>query len=100
MPGDHDDLCVDLPLAHSRQRRQAIDAGQPDVEYDDVVDLPGEAIEARFSAVDRVDVVALVAQHTAQRAANARLIVNDQNGWHAGASYPGTLCLVFSTAAR
>ena len=36
-PGDDHDLRVDLPLAHPRQRRQAVHPRQPDVEHDDVV---------------------------------------------------------------
>ena len=80
--GDDDHLRVDLPLAHARQRRQAIHAGQPDVEDDDVEGAPAQALEAGLAAVDRVDVVSLVAQHPAQRAADAGLVVNDQNRWH------------------
>ena len=34
--GDQHDLRVDLPLAQPRQRRQAVHAGQPDVEHDQV----------------------------------------------------------------
>ena len=60
--------------------------GQPDVEHDDVEDAPAQAIEARLAAVDRVDVVALVAQHAAKRAAHARLVVNDQNRRHPGST--------------
>ncbi len=73
---------VDLTLAHPRQRRQPVHPRQPDVEHDDVVGLAPEPLETRLAAVDRVDLVAFVAQHAAQRAADARLVVNDQNGWH------------------
>ena len=62
---------VDLPLAHARQRGEAVHAGQPDVEHDDVVGLAAEPLEAGLAAVDGVDLVALVAQHAAERAADA-----------------------------
>ena len=34
--GDQHDLRVDLPLAQPRQRREAVHAGQPDVEHDQI----------------------------------------------------------------
>ena len=80
--GDDHDLRVDLPLAQPRQRGEAVHAGQPDVEHDDIVGVAGETLEAGLAAVDRVDAVALVAQHAAQRAADAGFVVDDQNGWH------------------
>jgi hypothetical protein len=72
----------DLPLAHARQRGKAVHPRQPDVEDDDVEDTPAQAIEAGLAAVDRIDVVSLVAQHAAEGAADARFVVNDQNRWH------------------
>ena len=80
--GDHDDLRFDLPLAHPRERGEAVHAGQPDVEHDDVVGLAAETLEAGFAAVDGVHLVALVAQHAAERAANAGFVVNEQDRWH------------------
>ena len=59
---------VDAALAQPRQRGQAVDAGQPDVEDDDVVRRAHDAIEAGLARLDRLDGVALVAQHAAQRA--------------------------------
>ena len=37
VPGNHDDLRVDAPIAQPLQRREAVDARQPDVEQDHVV---------------------------------------------------------------
>ena len=70
---------VDLPLAHARQRGEAVHARQPDVEHDDVVGLPAEPLETGLAAVDGVHLVALVAQHAAKRAAHAGFVVNDQD---------------------
>ena len=86
MTGDDHHLRVDLPLAHPRQRGQAVHPRQPDVEHDDVVGLARQPLEARLAAVDGVDVVAFVAQHAAQRAADAGLVVNDQDGGHQAGS--------------
>ena len=83
MPGDDDDLGVHLTLAHPRQRRQSVHSRQPHVEDDHVEDAPAQPVETGLAAVDGVDVVLLVAQHAAQRAAHARFVVNDQNGRHA-----------------
>ena len=65
VPRDHDDLRFDLPLAHARERGEPIHSRQPDVEDDDVVGLAAEALEARFPAVDRIDLVAFIAEDTA-----------------------------------
>ena len=82
MARDDHDLGVELPLAHPRQRRQAVHPGEPDIEQHDVVGLTGQTLEARLAAVDGVDAVALVAQHSAERAADARFVIDDQNGRH------------------
>ena len=45
---DEDDLRVDLPLAQPRQRREAVHAGQPDVEHDQVDRPSRDPIETRL----------------------------------------------------
>jgi len=37
VPGDHHDRRIDTPLTQMRERRQTVDARQPDVQHDDVV---------------------------------------------------------------
>ena len=78
--GDHHDRGIHAPLAQALQRRQAVHARQPDVEHDDVVGRARHPVEAGFAAVDRVDRIALVAQHAAQRAAHAGFVVDDEDG--------------------
>ena len=80
MPGDHHHRGVHLPVAQALERHEPVDAGQPDVEQDDVVRGPREPVEAGFPAVDGVDLVALVAQDADERRADARLVVDDQYG--------------------
>ena len=91
VPGDHDHRRVDAALAQPRQRRQPVHARQPDVEHDDVVRRAQHAIEAGLAALDGLDGVALVAQHAAQRAAHAGLVVDDQDvGFHHSYQSPAT----------
>ena len=68
-----------LPLADSGERGQAIHAGQPDVEHDEVDGAPRNAIEALLSRRDRFDGVPLVTEHAAQGATHAGFVVNDQD---------------------
>ena len=82
MARDDHHLRVELALAHARQRGEAVHARQPDVEQDDVVGLTGQTLETGLAAVDGIDAVAFVAQHAAERAAHAGLVVDDQNGRH------------------
>ena len=79
---DDHHLRVELALAHPRQRRQPVHPGKPDVEQHDVVGLTGQSLKARLAAVDGIDAVALVPKHAAERAAHARLVIDDQNGRH------------------
>ena len=81
VPRDQHDLGVHLPLAQARQRREAVHAGQPDVEDDQVEGAAGDAIEALFAARHRLDGVAFVTQHPAQGGPHARLVVDDQDRW-------------------
>ena len=78
--GNQHDLRVDLPLAQPRQRRQAVHAGQPHVEDDQIDGAAREALQARFAARHRFDLVPLVAQHAGQGGPHARLVVDDQDG--------------------
>ena len=55
------------PLAQPRQRREPVDAGQPDVEHDHVEAGVQRAVEAGLAGLDGFDLVALVAQHAAKR---------------------------------
>ena len=81
MARDHHHRRVHPALAEARQRCETIDAGEPDIQHDDVVGRAEYAIETRFAAIDRLDCIALVAEHAAQRAAHAGFIVNDKDGW-------------------
>ena len=54
--------------------------GQPDVEHDQIDGAARQALEARLAARHGLDGVALVAQHAAQRGADAGLVVDDQDG--------------------
>ena len=78
--GDQDDLRIDLPLAQPRERREAVHAGQPHVQDDQIDRRARDALETGFPAGHRFDAVALVAQHAGQRTADTRFIVNDQDG--------------------
>ena len=69
-----------MPLAQPLERHQPVDAGQPDVEQDDVVAAPADLLETGLAALDGIDGVALVAQHAAERRAHAGFVVNDQDG--------------------
>ena len=48
-------------------------------EHDHIDKAPHDAVNARFAAVDSLDVITLVPQHAAQRAPHARLVVDDQD---------------------
>jgi hypothetical protein len=88
---DHHDRRVDAPLPEAGQRRQPVDARQPDVEDDDVIRLARDAIQAGFPAIDRVDGIPLVAQHAAQRAPHAGLVVDDEDvGFHCSFPLPAS----------
>ena len=78
---DQHDLRVDLALAQARQRRQAVHSREPDVEDDEIEGVAGDALEAVFTARHGVDRVALISQHPAEGGADARLVVDNQNGW-------------------
>ena len=77
--GDHHHLRIDLALAQPLQRHQTVDAGQPDVEHDDVEGRARDSIEALLAARRGLDVKPLVAQHAAQRGAHPGFVVDDQN---------------------
>jgi hypothetical protein len=76
---NHHHLRVDLHLAQPPERDETVDAGQPHVEHHQVEDVAHDPVEAVFAALDGIDVVSFVAQHAAQGAADARLVVDDQN---------------------
>ena len=85
MARDQHDLRIDLPLADPGERGQAIHAGQPDVEHDEVDGAPRNAIEALLSRRDRFDGVPLVTEHARQRRSDARFVVDDEDRWFHGA---------------
>ena len=66
-------------LPEPLQRAQSVEAGQPDVEHDRVVGGARQPIEAGLSALHRFDLISLVAQHAAQRAAHAGFVVDDED---------------------
>ena len=78
---NHDDRRIHSPFVETRQRGQPVHAGKPDVEDDDVVWRARDAIEARFTGVDGIDRVAFVAQNAAERATDARFVVDDEDRW-------------------
>ena len=77
---DQHDLRVHLPLAQARERGQAVHAGQPHVEHDQIDRAAREPIEARLAARHRLDGVALVPEHAGERRPDAGLVVDDQDG--------------------
>ena len=77
---DQHDLGIDLTLAKPGQRHQAVHAGQPHIEHDQVDRAAGQTFEALFPARHRFDDVALVAQVVAERLSNAWLVVDDEDG--------------------
>ena len=77
--GDHDDDGVGAALAQALQRREAVHAGQPDVE-DDEVDRPArQPVEAVLAARHRFDDVAFVLEDTGQRRPHAGFVVNEKD---------------------
>ncbi len=80
VPGNHDHLRFDLPLPQTFERREPVDAGQPDVQQDDVVGLPRDLLQTNLAALDRVDTIPFVAQHGPERRPHARFVVDDQDG--------------------
>ena len=74
---DEHHLRVHLPLAETRKRRQAVHAGQPDVEDDEIDGAAGHAVEARLTCRHTLDRVPFVAQYAGERLLDARLIVDD-----------------------
>ena len=78
---NQDDLRIDLPFAQPRERRQAVHSRQPDIQDDQIDRSARDALETRLAARHRLDAVAFIAQHTAQRAAHARFVVDDEDCW-------------------
>src|SRR5581483_10233990 len=60
--------------------REAVHAGQPHVEDDEIDGAARQAIEAGFAARHRFDGVPFVLKHAGQRTANTGLVVDDENG--------------------
>jgi hypothetical protein len=81
VPRNQHDLRINLPLAQPGERGQAVHAGQPDVQHDQIDGASRHAFEASFAARHRLDAVALVAQHAAQRTAHAWFVVDDEDRW-------------------
>ncbi len=78
--GNQDHLGIDLTFAQPRQRREAVHAGQPDVEHDQIDRAACDAIEARLAARHRLHRVALVTQDAGERRPNPGLVVDDEDG--------------------
>ena len=77
--GDHDDDGVGAALAQTLQRREAVHAGQPDVE-DDEVDRPArQPVQTLLAARHRLDDVPFVLEDTGQRRPHAGFVVNQKN---------------------
>ena len=97
--GDHDDGGIDTPLAQALQRGEAVDAGQPDVEDDEVERPAREPIEAGFAARHRLDRVALVFQNSGERRPNARFVIDDRESFVARSRFMDLDSGILVTAA-
>ena len=75
-------LGIHVAFAQSREGRESIHAGQPDVEQDDVVHAACDPLEAAFAAVDGVHLVAFIAEDPAKRGAYTRFVVDDEYPLH------------------
>src|SRR5687767_11335908 len=66
-------------MAELLERDETVHARQPDIEDDHIEGRSQHAVEARLTAVYGFDGISLVAQDAARRAADARLVVHDQD---------------------
>ncbi len=74
---DHD-LHLGIIPFDDLERLDAVDAGQPDVEQDQVGELLFDDLEGFFAAADRKDPVTLIGQDSRQAPAYAFFIINNE----------------------
>jgi hypothetical protein len=79
---DHDHLGVVFALHQLFQGLQTVDAGQPDIQQDDVRRLVSQNLDALFTTAGEQGLVAFIRQHALQRAADLRLVIDNQDGLH------------------
>ncbi len=78
--GDHDDRRGGVALLEAPQDFQAVDAGQPDVEQEQVVVFLRRGFQAFLAGGYGVGFPAFFLEDVAQRGANAALVVDHQDG--------------------
>ena len=66
-------------LLDPRQHFHAVLAGQPDVQENQLAGLFGQLFQAGLAALDGAGEITLVLQHAAQRLADARLVIDNQD---------------------
>ena len=74
------------PSAEATDHVDAVDAGQAEVEHDDIGMVARRDVEGTFTIRREVDLVAAGAQVDAQRAQDLRLVVDDEHTAHRNAS--------------
>ncbi len=83
MAGDHDDFRGILEGANFLQSVEAVDAGHPDIEQDNIEGGFSNQVEAGFAALGSGSGVAFIGEDAGEGIANAAFIVNDQYVMHA-----------------
>ena len=76
---NHHHGSVDAALAQPGEGDQTIHSRQPDIEHDDVVRRASHPVQAGLARLHRLDLVPFVSQHSAERAAHASFVVDDEN---------------------
>ena len=82
MAGDHDDFGRILHFAYFLQDFETVDAGEPDVEENEVEGAFAELVETIFAAGTDADLVILVFEDAAQGFADAGFVVDDEDVGH------------------
>ena len=86
---DHDYLGMIFALHQLLQGLQPVDAGEPDIQQDDVRRFMAQQFDALLTAAGEQGLVAFIRQHAFQRAADLRLVIDDQNGLHVDLRFEG-----------
>src|SRR3984957_2748321 len=81
--GDHDHFRRILERADFLQSVEAVDAGHPDIEQDNIEGGFSNQVEAGFAALGAGSGVTLIGEDAGEGIANAAFIVNDQYVMHA-----------------
>ena len=88
MTGNHNHFGRIVEFADFSQSIEAVDAGKPDVEQDDVERRLLHHVEASLAAFDGRDGVSLVGENSGEGVANSGFIVNNEDARHAERTRP------------